>query len=195
MRLRYVLLGLVPVLPAEGPVLKANPFEIFGLSPAMQLCPVELESRYLQLSKQHHPDRAGNGAGSDQLAVLTKAAAVNDAYKMLRNIWSRAKTLIDLHDSNLMEARKSLDPVFLMEAMEEAEAVAHADPTAAGKLRLELEAKVNHCLETLQHALDAGDFERAATLLHQSKYHRKALADLQLLESGVEKERDQVDTN
>ena len=82
-----------------------------------------------------------------------------------------------------MEATKQLGPMFLMEAMENAEQVAHAriDPGFVEReaLQAKLDGLVEACRREIEEAIEQGNVRRAAELLHQSRYHRKALRDLQ----------------
>ena len=53
-----------------------NPFEILGLPPRFQLTEEELEARYLELSREHHPDFNPGTSAEEQVAVLRKSAEI-----------------------------------------------------------------------------------------------------------------------
>lgn len=156
-----------------------DPFDLLGLEPSVHLDADALEARYIELSRQSHPDHHGKRDDPARLAeVMARSAAVNDAYSTLRDRWSRARALLDRLDPAAHDAHKKLDPVFLAEAMDVAEEVAGSGEADRGDLERRLRARVDEFFEAVGEALDAGDAPRAATLLHQSKYYRKALADL-----------------
>jgi molecular chaperone HscB len=155
-----------------------DPFEALGLAPTFDLDPDELEARYLALSRACHPD---HHAATDPLelpGLLARAAAVNDAYRTLRDPWSRARALLDRLDAGAFDRHKRLDPGFLAEAMDLAEEVDAAEAADAPALETRLRRAVEARLERIAAALCAGDAAAAATLIHQSTYFRKALADL-----------------
>jgi molecular chaperone HscB len=164
-----------------------NPFEVLGLAPRIDLATDELEERYLTLSREHHPDfhpdfhrgpSTEEGSAADHVAVLQRSAAINDAYRTLRDPWRRAEALILQEQPTAFEATKTLCPMFLMEAMEVREATLSQPPARLPELEREVTAKVDQYFADVATHLLAGEVREAATLLHQSNYYRKALSDL-----------------
>lgn len=148
-----------------------DPFAVLGLSASMAIDARELERTYLRLSRESHPDFAPDGAA--------RMAEINDAYRTLRDPWSRAQALVDLHDEKLMAQRAKLDPSFLMDALELAEEVAQTRGEPAKELRLRIRRSLDDTLARVCQALDRAAFAEAATLLHEARYARKALVDLE----------------
>ena len=155
-----------------------SPFAVLGLEPRMDLPAADLEEVYLRLSRETHPDAHPGASPDQQVSILTQSAEINDAYRVLRDPWERARAILELREPGIMEQTKQLDPGFLMAAMEEAEAVAGATPTARPALQARLKATVDGCLSRLAELIDNDDNQQAATVLHQSRYHKKALSDL-----------------
>ncbi len=153
-------------------------FAVLGLDPAMNLCPVELETRYLELSREFHPDFASGESADTQAERIRRSADVNDAYRALRNPWVRAERVAEVLDPGCMERTKALPPMFLMEAMELAEEVAGRSDDARPALHAKIEADVNDYLARITQALEESRGADAAVLLHESRYFRKALHDL-----------------
>jgi Fe-S protein assembly co-chaperone HscB len=160
----------------------ANPFAVLGLPQQLDLDPALLEQRYLKLSRECHPDHL-HGEGADCVAVLQRAAEVNDAYRALRDRFDRARILVDLLDPAAMARNERLDPDFLMTALEQAEEVADASSDASrNRLQQRIEENLEQTFDAVVQALRARDADAAATALHQSRYHRKALLDLKVEE-------------
>lgn len=155
-----------------------DPFTVFGLPRSLDLDERALESRYLRLSRECHPDLHRSADTGDCVAVLQRSAEINDAWKILRDPWQRARALLELLSPGALDRNKKLDPAFLGEALELAEEVAFADAAAATVLRPRLLAAVAADHAALRAALDRGDFDAAALCFHASHYHRKALQDL-----------------
>jgi molecular chaperone HscB len=155
-----------------------DPFTVFGLPKSMDLDERAIEQRYLKLSRECHPDLHRSQETGDCVAVLQRAAEINDAWKLLRDPWLRAKALLELASPGVLERNKKLDPMFLADALELAEEVAFADRAASEKLRPRLERALADDLLALRTAMDGGDFNAAARRFHASHYHRKALRDL-----------------
>jgi len=162
----------VTIVPAP------DPFAVFGLEHSMDLDERALEQRYVKLSRECHPDLHRAQVNTDCVAVLQRAAEINDAWKILRDPWQRARSLLELRDPGVLERTKKLDPAFLMDALELAEDVAMAHGPAIAPLRDRLEAALAEDLDSLRRELQSGAYEAAARRMHQSHYHRKALQDL-----------------
>jgi len=171
LRLRHLVFGVIHV-PAP------DPFTVFGLPRSLDLDERTLEQRYLRLSRECHPDLLRSADTGDCIAVLQRSAEINDAWRVLRDPWLRARAVIDLADSTALERGKKLDPAFLAGALELAEDVAFATPASTPALRARLQAAIAEDHAALRSALAAGDFLAAARRFHASHYHRKALADL-----------------
>ncbi len=159
-----------------------NPFAVLGLEPRMDLSAEDLEQTYLSLSRETHPDAHPGAAAADQVQILSRSADINDAYKVLKDPWRRAGAILELRQPRIMNETKQLDPAFLMEAMEQAEAVAGCEENDRPALLARLDAQVDECLEQITAAIHQGHNREAAVLLHQARYHQKALQDL---EEGV----------
>lgn len=155
-----------------------DPFTVFGLPRSLDLDERALESRYLRLSRDCHPDLHRSKETGDCIAVLQRSAEINDAWRILRDPWQRARALLELLSPGALERNKRLDPAFLAEALELAEEVAFADGEATSRLRERLQQAIAADYAAVRAALDAGDADAAARRFHASHYHQKALQDL-----------------
>jgi curved DNA-binding protein CbpA len=96
--------------------------------------------------------------------VLQRSAEINDAWKILRDPWQRARALLELLSPGVLDRNKKLDPAFLAEALELAEEVAFADgdrrrEPARSARRRPSPADLDR---GARKALGAGDFDAAA---------------------------------
>jgi Fe-S protein assembly co-chaperone HscB len=156
-----------------------DPFTVFGIEHRLDLDERALERRYLQLSRDCHPDRNRGGGAADCAAVLARAAEINDSWRVLKDRWERARVLIELRAPGVLDDQKQLDPEFLAGALERAEMVANAESAELPALRQQLRADADAAWHGVRDAATAGDFATAARRLHESKYVRKAMADLE----------------
>ena len=155
-----------------------DPFVVLGIPPAMDLDEGELERRYIELSRACHPDHQGAASPAQQVEALQRSAKLNDAYRKVIDPWQRAAALLNLRDPSVLERTKQLCPIFLAEAMELTEEVTEADDDQAAQLAARVERLVAEDLRSVTDKIEGEDWEGAATQLHQSRYHRKALEDL-----------------
>lgn len=154
-------------------------FAVFGVPRTLDLNEQELELRYLKLSRDCHPDHNRSQKTEDCVAVLQRSAEINNAWQVLRDPWRRARALLEAESSGVLERNKKLDPMFLMDALELAEEVAHADSDNQDSLLQKLKAAIDADYQALRVDVQNGDFDAAAKRVHQSHYHLKAWNDLE----------------
>jgi Fe-S protein assembly co-chaperone HscB len=156
-----------------------DPFSTFGIPHAINLDIRALERRYLQLSRECHPDHNRSKGAADCGAVLQRAADINDAYRVLKDRWRRAQALIELRAPEAMARQKDLD-------LAEEVASIGDDPERIQRLAERLARAEDSAFIGVERAVNAGDWQTAARHLHQSKYVRKARNDLdQRLEASL----------
>jgi molecular chaperone HscB len=156
----------------------SDPFAVLGVPRRIDLDERELEQRYLALSRDAHPDHHQQAAADAQAEALRRSAAINDAYRLLRDRWRRAETLVELTAPGAMARTKQLDPEFLGAAIELAEAVATATPGEKPALAARIEQELERRFAAVAQAFAEPQAETAARRLHEARYWRKALADL-----------------
>lgn len=169
-------------------------FALLGLPPTMELDMATLERRYRDLQKQLHPDKFVDAAPSARRESLSRAVAVNDAYRVLRDEISRAETILSRHQPEGGEGReREADPALLMEIMELREQLSEAKAARDLRVIAKLSAQVNQqqkeAREALYRALaelsepssDAA-LSRAKSALAQLRYYRRFQEEVALAE-------------
>lgn len=73
-------------------------FAVFGLPRKLELDPVEIQRRFYELSRQHHPDFHHSHGASARAEALETSALVNRAYRALRDPLTRVEYLIALEE-------------------------------------------------------------------------------------------------
>jgi molecular chaperone HscB len=116
-------------------------FARLGLPAALELEPATLDRAYFALQRQRHPDRFANRPAEERARASADAAALNDAYRTLKDPLSRAVYFAGLKGVELPGDGKTIDdPDLLMEAMEAREAL-HEARTVDAIDRLAAEAR------------------------------------------------------
>jgi molecular chaperone HscB len=87
-------------------------FEVFGFPRTFSIDPAELDRRFAELSRQTHPDLAGDDA-EKQIEAMDLSAKVNGAQRLLSDKESRANLLLELLGGPSREADKRLPEGFL----------------------------------------------------------------------------------
>src|SRR6266446_6590290 len=116
-------------------------FARLGLPAALDLEPASLDKAYFALQRRWHPDRFVARPSDERARASTEAAALNDAYRTLKDPLSRAFYLAELRGVEMPGDGKTIDdPDLLMEAMEAREAL-HEAITVEAVDRLAAEAR------------------------------------------------------
>src|SRR5260370_22056840 len=111
-------------------------FARLGLPAALDIEPAALDLVYFAGQRKWHPDRFVSRPPEERARASTEAAALNDAYRTLKDPLSRAFYLAELRGVEMPGDGKTIDdPDLLMEAMEAREALGDAaSPDAVGVL-------------------------------------------------------------
>lgn len=92
-------------------------FAVFGLPRKLRLDPAELQRRFYELSRVHHPDFHQGAAEEAQVQALSASALVNRAYRALRDPLSRVEYLVALEEGREGAEARPRAPVDLLEEM------------------------------------------------------------------------------
>ena len=156
-------------------------FARLGMPAALDLEAAEVDRAYFARQRQWHPDRFVARPPEEKAKASAEAAALNDAYRTLKDPLSRAVYLASLKGVELPGDGKTIDdPELLMEAMEAREALHEADTIEA------VEALAGKARHDMQEALSGltGLFLR-----DDGPALRKALLRLRYLDKFVEETR------
>jgi molecular chaperone HscB len=156
-------------------------FARLGLPAALELEPAALDRAYFALQRQWHPDRFVAKPAEERAKASTEAAALNDAYRTLKDPLSRAFYLAALRGVELLGDGKTIDdPELLMEAMDAREELQEATSVA------EVDALARFAREDLEKGLA----DLANLFLANDKVAiRKALLRLRYLDKFAEEAR------
>lgn len=100
-------------------------FGLLGLVPRFDIEAAELERAFFDKSKALHPDRFATAPAAERVAALGRSRAVNDAYQLLRREASRAEYLL-AREGVVIGDNERIDPVLVMDLLEEREVLAEA---------------------------------------------------------------------
>jgi Fe-S protein assembly co-chaperone HscB len=94
-------------------------FGVFGLGRALQLDLPDLQRRFYELSRRHHPDFHQMKGDAERAAALERSALINRAYRVLRDPIARVEYLVALEEGREANdaAVKPKAPMDLLEEM------------------------------------------------------------------------------
>ena len=164
--------------------LKANYFELFGLSVDYALNRRALKRSFLELQQTVHPDKF---AGQDEAVVRQAAqqsAYINTAFETLDSDVSRAMYLLQLHNREYQpDDYRELDSELILRQMEWRETLEELAESVGSDVKLdELEDEVDAYLESLQNKFaslySSSDWQGAAFIVTQLMFTQKMLDEI-----------------
>jgi molecular chaperone HscB len=146
-----------------------NFFEFFELPVRFAIDKDLLRKKYLEKSRQFHPDYFVNETEENRDEVLKQSTINNNAFKILNNDTLRIKYVLE--SSGLLEEgdKEILPPDFLMEMMELNEGIMEADANSIVEIKSRVEIIENELKNSLQTLCDAYDAKGDKALLHSIK--------------------------
>ena len=184
-----------------------DPFETLGISTAFDLDLSHVEKRYRELQRVLHPDRHLGGSPAERRMALGKAVEVNEAWRLVRDPIRRAEALLRRHGVHLEEGKEpKADPEFLMEMMEQREALSEAkisgDPAVVEKLAKAIRARESEVTARIAAAFAnalsggsavhgggassaaSGALNKVASLIGELRYYRRFLDEVSAIEDS-----------
>jgi molecular chaperone HscB len=169
-------------------------FDTLGIARAFHISSVDLEKKFLELSRQNHPDKFAKAGPRERLESVQRTTALNDAYRVLKDPVRRAEYLLKLEGLDVADEKNSVkaSPELLGDMMERNEALAEArsdGDTAkveviAGEVRL-LRDQAMKDIEDKFH-VEPPPYAEIAQLLISLRYFARLHEQVEAFESGAE---------
>jgi molecular chaperone HscB len=157
-----------------------DPFAVLGLPRAFDVDLRSAEKAHRELSRALHPDKYASAGASERREALTKAADVNEAWRIVRDPVRRAEALFQLAGVEVGENREPRpDAELLMEVLEKREALADAKAARDLDKVHALEADIEAREKSIEAALaSAASFDSALVpKLGEMRFYRRFLEE------------------
>jgi molecular chaperone HscB len=170
-----------------------DPFATLGIAQAFDVDLAAVEKVHRELSRALHPDRYVGASPSERRASLAKAVEVNEAWRVVRDPIRRAEALLALHGVGTVEGhregedgRTKPDPAFLMDMLEQREALAEAkqskDLEAVRRLAAAIEERARSVERGLAEGFAQGQAATLAGKVGELKFYRRFLDEVSAIE-------------
>jgi molecular chaperone HscB len=170
-----------------------NHFELFGLSPSVDVDMTALAQKRRTIALSVHPDRLTGADPATRRKAAETTAALNEAFKTLSDPVRRVAYVLKLSGVDIegddAGRRLELPPEFLegilarRERLEDLRAQrALGSLTEFGR---ELQGEIDRSLASAQDALRKDELARAARTLGELRYYARLLAEVDSLEEEL----------
>lgn len=155
-----------------------NHFEVFDLPRRLGIDPKGLTAKFLELSRECHPDRFAGADAAVLVDVQRKSARVNDAYRVLKDRIARAEYLLELEGVERPDGEAKCPPDLLEEVFELREAMMEGDADAARSKSKTLLAETESSLDRLYAEYDESPGDAVLDRLRKALDRRRFVAGL-----------------
>jgi molecular chaperone HscB len=168
-----------------------DPFATLGIERRFDVDLTDAEKKHRELSRALHPDKFVGAAPSEKRAALGKAVEVNEAWRIVREPIRRAEALFQLAGVAVGETNEpAADPAFLMDMMEQREALAEAkslkDLAAMRGLAQAIDDRARAAERALTEGFRVGgDLKSLVKRLGELRFYRRFLEEVSAIEDDL----------
>ena len=128
-------------------------FELFSIPVQLKVDTKALNSTFIKLSRQYHPDYFAVASDEEQAKALQQSALLNSAWKTFQNPDETIKYVLSIKGMLETDEKYQLDPSFLMDVMELNEKLMEGEETPASLLE-QLNAFYASIYENVANAIE-----------------------------------------
>jgi len=166
-----------------------NHFELFQLPEAIEIDLTALKKQFLSLQQQYHPDKA-----SDKDQALIKSSEINQAYKVLSLVDSRAAYLLALKKQDHHLDQSINDFEFLQSALEMREQLDEATSTEQLRtLKVEIQQWIDSLVREFKLDYADEDWAEARDTVRKLRFFQRVMNDIDKAEDRMLDEEDSFD--
>ena len=156
-------------------------FELFNLPTELDIDLALLKSNFLALQQQYHPDKA-----EDKDRALIKSSEINQAYKVLSNVDSRAAYLLSLKKQDHHLDQSISDFEFLQSALEIREQLDEAvDTTELQSLKKEVQQWMDGLVREFKLDYTHEEWADARDTVRKLRFFQKVMNDIDKAEDRL----------
>jgi len=167
-----------------------DPFATLGTDRRFDVDLKAVEKTHRELSRALHPDRFVGATPSERRAALARAVEVNEAWRVLRDPIRRAQALLVARGVSIEEGGEpKADPAFLMDMLEQREALSEARSARdLGRVREMAKVVASRAAETeraLSEGFSRGEAETLVGKLGELRFYRRFLDEASAIEDEL----------
>lgn len=151
-----------------------NHFELFNLPVALDIDLATLKAEFLKLQQQYHPDKA-----EDKDQALIQSSEINQAYKVLSQVDSRAGYLLSLKKQDYHLDHSISDFEFLQSALEIREQLDDArSADELASLKTEVQQWIDGLVREFKIDYADEDWGEARDTVRKLRFFQKVMTDI-----------------
>ncbi len=175
-------------------LLNSNFFELFELPVSYDVDLNQLQTLYMDLQKQVHPDKFVNGSDQEKRLSMQQTSWLNEAQLTLKDPVARAIYLLKLKGTDFnLENETTKDAAFLMQQLELRERLENirkeSDPLAAlDGMAKTLSEESSEMQKSFSSAYQSEQIDDARECIRKLQFLQKAKKEIKALSADIEDE-------
>ena len=159
-------------------LLNLNYFEIFGIEAQITIDIEHLNSKYLTLQSEFHPDNFVNASNLEKSMATRVSTYINDAYNTLSDLVERVDYILQINNYLKDEHTAFKNSNFLSDQMALSEKIENANPSQYKNIQNEISIEINKIITEMKNNLSNRDFDILFENNSMVKFYKKNLRQL-----------------
>ena len=159
-------------------LLNLNYFEIFGIEAQITIDIEHLNSKYLTLQSEFHPDKFVNASNLEKSMATRVSTYINDAYCTLSDLVERVDYILQINNYLKDEHTSFKNSNFLSDQMALSEKIENANPSQYKNIQNEISIEINKIITEMKNNLTNRDFDILFENNSMVKFYKKNLRQL-----------------
>ncbi len=159
-------------------ILNLTYFEIFDIDINIIIDTGELESKYLKLQTNFHPDKYASASNVEKTMAARVSTHINDGYKTLSDLVLRVDYILKINNYSISENKTFKNNSFLMEQLEFSEKIEKTNKSEYPCIRKEIENKISDLIFQMKSNLTNKEFDNLYDNISMVKFYKKNINEI-----------------
>ena len=161
-------------------LLNLNYFEIFGIEAQITIDIEHLNSQYLTLQSEFHPDKFVNASNLEKSMATRVSTYINDAYNTLSDLVDRVDYILQINNFSKDDHTTFKNTNFLTDQIVLSEKIENAHSSQYKNIQNEISIEINKIITEMKNNLSNRDFDILYENNSMVKFYKKNLRQLSL---------------
>ena len=161
-------------------LLNLNYFEIFGIEAQITIDIEHLNSKYLTLQSEFHPDKFVNASNLEKSMATRVSTYINDAYNTLSDLVERVDYILQINNYSKEEHTTFKNTNFLTDQMMLSEKIENANPSQYKDIQKEISIEIKTIILEMENNLSNRDFDILFENNSMIKFYKKNIRQLSI---------------
>lgn len=161
-------------------LLNLNYFELFGIEAQITIDIEHLNSQYLTLQSEFHPDKFVNASNLEKSMATRVSTYINDAYNTLSDLVERVDYILQINNYSKDEHTTFKNTNFLTDQITLSEKIENANPSQYTDIKNEISVEIKKIILDMKNNLCNQDLDILYENNSMVKFYKKNIRQLSI---------------